>query len=244
MSFSFDPFALITGLVALFLTLYQLRRTYRPVLAIERIECHMHMGIDTGGKAEYVLKIFIRNSGRPLHNISAALNFRELEFPGSGSLVLDCYPNAAPISASSFEGEFASGMIAEFGFRSLTLNYHMVQALSRLSKPVEQSAKLVVYAQGVHCFAFNIGTGLDRIKRRWNEFASRINPLFNTYKTVGRTRALKWGSVIPTVPSLYRPIFDYTCYMRAVLKTMTPPKPFPFPAGFVAPKTSRRNDAI
>lgn len=215
MNIGVDPVAFALALLVAFLTIIEFRRNHSVILHIIDVSTIATQAIDeNNAQLFYSFRILIRNLGIPLHSVAVTLQFRPPD--GSGSMQLRLPPIARSHRVES--GEFAKGMIGEFGFKTYQMDRITFQLLRALKNPVEQEAKIVVYSQGYRAKAFKVGVGVDLLKRRWSELGGRINPMFDSFVTPkgSRKRLLKTGNVIPTWPSIWKKLTEFLGYIESM----------------------------
>lgn len=184
---SVDPFGWLISFLAVFAVYAEFFRSRRVQVRIVEIRTSLQLDHQTGTSTP-VLSILLRNAGRPLHDVAAGIAFHPWGSPG----LLTVPMSAAPMPgrddfgrsqlASVQKGEWGYGMVAEFCIQANRLRPEQLKLLQSLKKPLEQEAAIRIYSQGFGARDMPVGSTWDQFKKRWNEFAGRINPLFQTMK--------------------------------------------------------------
>jgi len=175
-----DLIALATAVVAIWYTIRESRRNNSVVLRIEDCSTSGVEAInENAGQFFHKLTIVIQNRGIALHEVRASISFRDPDEHGRFNLSLERRKR------SGDRDEFAKGMIAEFGFKSYKHEDYGT-FLRLLRNPKAQDAKLCIYSQDYLAASFRIGGLLDRLRSRWNGWASRFNNLFT--RKVGKNK--------------------------------------------------------
>jgi len=201
---SVDPAAFTLAFLAIALSLWQLRRTYKVIVGIADAAAGGTHSDENRGQMFTTLNIHILNKGRPLHDVQVTLEFRPYGMAGSSRIPLKFYPPDNSIPAVYRKGEFGQGMIGNFGFKSYQLEANEAKLLGSIRDAAEQGLQLVIYSQGYRAAVFNVDTGMDLIKGRWREFAQRVNLTFDTRTSIkgSKARFNKPGKLLPIFPSL------------------------------------------
>lgn len=213
---SFDPLACLVGLLAIWLTVYGLRRNYSVILRLVEVSSGARPSAhEIKCELFFELELLIRNCGRPLHDLMVCLEFR---FPRAGawlSMPLRHFGAARDPGVEQRNGEFSQGMVGRFGLKSYQMDDSSKGLLSALQNASEQGAMICVYSQGYLAKRLRIGAGFDLFKFRWNQAAWRINRMFDSYVTPrgSKQRFLKPGKLIPVLPCLYWPV---SCFVSGI----------------------------
>ena len=182
MQLGFDPITFCIALLALLLTYMECRRNSRVILEVLQTRCCFTQSLDKNdGRPFSNFMILMRNSGISLHSVHAVLSFRE---PNGASRIN--VPFQVRSSHASAAGEFARGMIVEFGLKSYSLRPFEASLLLSLRCPRIQGATVAIYSQEFFVKRFRIGGMRDRILTSWNRLAFLINGAFATHVKLGR----------------------------------------------------------
>jgi hypothetical protein len=226
MPLSFDPIAFFLAFFAIAATLYQLRRTYAVIVKVIEARESGGQSLDENHAQMFSsFELLIRNVGRPLHDVGITLGFRAPDGRGWFSIPLRHFAPFDLRGDEQHKGEFSTGMVGKFGLKSYQLDYGGWQMLSALTNAAEQCAVLTIYSQGYRVKQINLGVGTDLVKFRWNQFAWRINPMFNTFITPKGTKAclLKSGAIVPVLACVSFPITMFIRGLRGLPQPPTPP---------------------
>jgi hypothetical protein len=224
MSFGFDPFAFGLALLVSVIAIIEYRRNNCVILRIKEADASGSRSMEENSSRFFSqLRIKIRNFGISLHDVRVVLRF---DLPSGGFLTspLLRYSPYSPAPIND-RGEFAKGMMGDFGLKSYQMRPEEKRLLGLLKNPAAQRASLVIFAQGYFVKRYPIGTGRDLIAQRWNEFAARINRMFD--RRVRRPGSKKTfhasGSVLPVFPSLMWTIGIYLRDIESEARMETPP---------------------
>jgi len=213
MSVGFDPLACLVGLLAILLTIYTLWRSLSVILRVVDATCTMLADPNQGGgRSFWYFRLIIRNMGRPLHDVSVTLVFYEPGGPGLMRFPLRRFSPSDLNGTDSHAGEFAQGMVGEYGLKTYQMTSAEISGLRLLLKnPVAQQACFCVYSQGYLAKTLRVGAGIDLTKRRWNEAVRRIDPPHRVLvrSTSGRPKFLKTTIHLPRLVCLWPPLADF-----------------------------------
>jgi hypothetical protein len=227
---SFDPGAFILALVVAAVTILEFRRNRSVQIKIVDVSTIGTTSIhENFGQHFLHFRILILNTGRPLHNVAMILHFRDYRGAGHMTVPLRRFSLQQELEfAHMQEGEFGYGMVGYFGIKSYHLAPHDIQFLSNLKNAAEQHAQLIVFSQGYRAKSFKIGVGRDLLALRWNQFAWRINPKFDsTVRLKGKTFH-KSGALIPVVPVISVSLMDFVKWAQQLPPPMAPQPNQPF----------------
>jgi len=206
-NWSFDPIAFCAALFAIWFAWHESRKSNNVLLATEKCESSLKQSILENEKRWFwKFKLLLRNSGRPMHNVKVTLSFNGPG--GSGTF-------SVPIGRTEREpctnGEFSKGMIAEFEFKSYTMSAGERAMLCMLEDAVRQCACVNVYSQGYLAKSFRVGSLMDRMKERWNAFASWSNQALK--RQVGTSPegmpVVRHYRIMPEFASFRRSVMDF-----------------------------------
>jgi hypothetical protein len=204
MSFGFDPFAFGLAVIVSIVAIIEFRHNNLVILRIKQAAgSERQSGGENGARLFSEFQVLIRNVGIPLHQVAVAISFRP---PGETGRIFIPLKRYSPDSSEPVDekGEFARGMVGDFRLKSYQMRPEERQLFSRLTRPAEHDATIVIFAQGYFAKQFRVGTGRDLIAQRWNELGSRINPLFSTWVRAkgSKNPFFREGNLIRRKPSL------------------------------------------
>jgi hypothetical protein len=132
----FDPIAMLTALVAIYVTYREVRRNNAVILSILKCSNHGGFSVDeNNGQRFDHLSLLVRNVGISVHSPAVTLNFRGRD--GFGRLNVQLTKKSERTGAHD---ELSKGMIAEFGFKSYELDKTAAGMLMELEDPAAQDA--------------------------------------------------------------------------------------------------------
>ena len=123
--------------------------------------------------------LIIKNTGISLHDVSLSLEFMAPSGHGTVNIPVPLTQGKRAVS-----GEFAKGMLAEFGFKSYQLDPHSKAILLMLKDPAKQFACLSLYSQGYIAKRWRLGTWKHAAKSMWNHLAGKFN--YKIHRTMAR----------------------------------------------------------
>jgi hypothetical protein len=204
MSFGFDPFAFGLAVIVSVIAIIEFRHNNLVILRIKHAAGDERQSVgENGARLFSEFQVLIVNVGIPLHQVAVAISFRP---PGGSGRIFIPLNRYRPDSSEPVDerGEFARGMVGDFRLKSYQMRPEERQLFSRLTRPAEHNATIVIFAQGYTSKEFRVGTGRDLIAQRWNKLGTRINPFFSTWIRAkgSRNPSFKRGGLIRSVPSL------------------------------------------
>ncbi len=163
---NFDPLALTVALVAIYFVIKESRSNNNVIIKI--LECSSELRQNVlENKSFFNLKIVIQNTGLSLHDITLSLSYHGPQHSGR------IYVSIPAKNKSSYSGEFAKGMIAEFEFKSYELK-DFAPLTKTLNDIRLQDTTLNLYSQNYLAKSFRIGGLRDKIIIRWNRIAQKL----------------------------------------------------------------------
>jgi hypothetical protein len=207
----FDPIAMVTALVAIYVACREVSRNNTVILNIR--ECSnvgtTNMG-ENNNRPFHQLSLLMRNVGIPLHSPEITLTFTGRD--GFGRMQVRLQKRS---DRTGDHDELSRGMVAEFGFKSYELDQAARRMLMGLEDPAAQNACLLVFSQGYWAKQFRVGGTRDRLASKWNSLAFRLNRLFwrRVVTSKGKT-GMKTFDLFPVARSLDSPIMGFIDSIR------------------------------
>jgi hypothetical protein len=211
LSWGFDPAAFAMALVAILVTLREVKRNNTVIFSI--LECSKHgrssEGENNGQRFDHLL-VLVRNVGVPIHDPAMSLNFTGRD--GFGRFNIQLHKKN---ERTGDHDELSKGMIAEFGFKSYELDATATGMLMELEDPAKQDACLFIFSQGYLAKQLRVGGLRDRVASKWNSLASRINRLFRRPAVTSKGKpGLNTFNLFPTLRTLDSPVMGFVESIR------------------------------